>query len=120
MIIQEINKKIKLSIGVWGFKKDNLTALHLLDIMNNNEDNLTIHKINNLLLKYYEKLFNLIGSGQYQHYYMELVRKDTLNKLNNITFNVNKTKDHINSLISIVFRGLRNMDYIENLKRPKF
>lgn len=116
-------KEIQIALNNWGCKQDNKTALHLIDIMKNEETNLTTLKVNHILSRYYQKLYDLVGTGKFQNYYMTLVKEDTmrrLDELNDKYFVFSKTRTHINSLLLILFRAMKDMDYDPENKNPLF
>ncbi len=105
-----------------GCTKENRTAVHLIDILCNSETELTGKKAVKLLKQYYSKMVGLIGTGKYQEFYMTLVMNDTVHSLEEKTmrFQLDKTKQHINSLILILFRSMRTMDFDINNQFPCF
>lgn len=117
------SRKIEIALNSWGCRPDNKTALHLIDIMQKEETPLTMLKVNHVLGRYYQKLYDLVGTGQFQNYYMTLVKEDTMRRLDELNakhFKFNKTRTHINSLLLILFRAMKDMDYDPSQKNPIF
>lgn len=109
-------------LGHWGCKKDNLTGLHLKDILEKNESPLVIRKMNRFLSQYYNKMCGLIGTGQYQEFYMDLVKQDAFKILaeKNWKFACDKSETHTRSLIMILHRGMMDMDFDVDNQFPLF
>jgi len=106
----------------WGCKPDNLTALHLQDILEKNESPLVIKKMNRFLSQYYNKMCGLIGTGKYQEFYMDLVKKDAFKMLEekNWNFASEKSGTHTRSLLLILYRSFRKLDFDVDNQFPLF
>lgn len=114
-----MSREFVIDIANWGCKPDNTTANHLVDIINNNETQFIKFKLHKLLIAYYRKMCGLMGTGQYQEYYMMLVRQDTMAALDKLEISNKGTHTHTKSLILIIYRTIKDMDYDENNQFPK-